>query len=191
MLSCRMNVLLSAIALISVTFALAGCVDSSEPILTDSQQLFGSRLRVQFFTLRDGHARDPERAVFVWRDGRYVHAGGGMRDVAAFSVNPFENGDSVIQESSRKRPGISEYAVLHKLADGVYQVLAIDEEDADAQTRAAHCGKGTPRDPAACRIKTREQLFAFARATAARRKQDGGLALVLPAETEHKKQRRR
>jgi hypothetical protein len=173
------------------TLALAGCIDSSEPILTDSQQLFGARLRVQLFTLRDGRAHDPERAVFVWRDGRYVHAGGAMREVAAFSVSPFENGDCVIQETPRKRPGISEYALLHKIADGVYQVLAIDEEDADAPTRAAHCGKGTPRDPAACRIKTREQLLAFARATAVRRKQDGDLALVLPVEAEPKKQRRR
>jgi hypothetical protein len=32
----------------------------------------------------------------------------------------------------------------------------------------------------ACRIETREQLFAFARATAARRKTDGGLAIRLP-----------
>jgi len=185
-----MNVLLPAIALVCVTLSLAGCVDSSEPILTDSQQLFGPRLRVQLFTLREGHARDPERAVFVWRDGRYVHAAGGMRDVSAFSVSPFENGDYIIQETSRKRPRISEYALLHKLADGVYQVQAIDEEDADAPTRAAHCGKGTPRDPAACRIKTRDQLVAFARATAARRKQDGGLALVLPSGAENAKERR-
>ena len=46
-------------------------------------------------------------------------------------------------------------------------VIAIDEDDADEPTRAAHC-----KHPggAACRIETREQLFAFARATAAQHK---------------------
>ena len=103
-----------------------------------------------------------------------------MGEVSAFSVNPFENGDSIVQEVPRKRPRITEYALLHKIADGVYQVLAIDENDADAPTRAAYCGKGDAKDPSPCRITTREQLFAFARATAARRKQDGGLAILLP-----------
>ena len=66
---------------------------------------------------------------------------------------------------------------MRKLADGVYQVIAIDEADADEATRAANC-----KHPGgiACRIETREQLFAFARATAARRKNDGGLAIRLP-----------
>ena len=59
-------------------------------------------------------------------------------------------------------------------------MLAIDESDADAPTRAAFCGKGDPKDPSSCRITTREQLIAFARATAARRRQNGGLAILLP-----------
>ena len=65
---------------------------------------------------------------------------------------------------------------MRKLAEGVYQVIAIDEDDADAATRAAEC-----KHPggAACRIETREQLFTFARATAAKRKTDGGLAIRL------------
>ena len=135
---------------------------------------------MQFYTLRGGQAHDPERALFVWRDGRYAHAAGGMREVAAFSAHPFENGDAIIQEVSVKRPHITEYVLLHKLADGVDQVLAIDDSDADAPTRAAFCGKGDPKDPSSCRITTREQLIAFARATAARRSQNGGLAIVLP-----------
>ena len=75
---------------------------------------------------------------------------------------------------------ITEYALLHKLAEGVYQVIAIDEADADEPTRAAYCGKGDKTDPSPCRIATRDQLFAFARATAARRKTDGGLVIRLP-----------
>ena len=88
--------------------------------------------------------------------------------MSAFSVHPFEAGDYIIQEVPVKRPRITEYALLHKLADGVYMVWPIDESDADEPTRAAYCGSPTGT---ACRIETREQLFAFARATAARNKQ--------------------
>ena len=173
--------LYSAALLVFAGLALSGCIDSSGPILSDSQQAFGPRLRVQLYTLRDGHAQEPEQAVFAWNGSLYTHAGGGTRDVSAFSVNPFEGGDYIIQEVPVKRPRVTEYALLHKLADGVYIVWAIDEDDADEPTRAAMCGKGDAKDPSPCRITTRDQLFAFARATAARRKQDGGLALVLPA----------
>ena len=127
--------------------ALAACVDSSGPILSDSQQAFGPRLRVQFYTLRGGQAHDPERALFVWRDGRYAHAAGGMREVAAFSVHPFENGDAIIQEVSVKRPHITEYALLHKIADGVYRVLAIDESDADAADARGLLRQGRSEGP--------------------------------------------
>jgi hypothetical protein len=170
-------------------FMLAGCIDSTDPILTDSQPVFGPKLRLQFFTLRKGYAHDPERADFNWNGALYVHAGGGMRDVSAFSVNPFENGDYIIEEVPAKHPRITEYALLHKRADGVFQVLAIDEMDADEPTRAAYCSNGTKDDPSACRIQSRAQLVAFARATAARKKQDGGLVLLLPVGAERAERR--
>lgn len=160
---------------------LSGCIDSSGPILTDSQQIFGPKLRVQLYSLRGGYAHDPEQAVFVWNGALYSHAGGGMREVSAFSVHPFEGGDYIIQSVPSRRAGITEYAVMRRLAEGVFLVVPVDEDDADEPTRAAFCGKGDAKDTSSCRIATREQLFAFARATAARRKQDGGLALLLPA----------
>lgn len=156
--------------------ALAGCVDSSGPILSDAQPLFGQRLRLQLYGLRQSHAYDPERARFAWNGKRYVQAGRGMNDVIGFSIHPFEDGDYIIQSVPARKPRNIEYALMHPLAEGVYQVIAIDEDDADAPTRATNC-----RHPAgaACRIETREQLFTFARATAARKKPDGGLAIRL------------
>jgi hypothetical protein len=159
---------------------LAGCIDSSGAILTDSKDVFGAKARFQLYTLRDGRAREPLRAQFKWNGARYEHAGGDMDDVAGFTVHPFEAGDYIIQEVSRKRPRITEYALAREIADGVYLVWAIDEMDADERTRAAFCGKGNAGNPTACRIASREQLFAFARATAARRRSDGGLVLRLP-----------
>jgi len=159
---------------------LSGCIDSSGPILSDSQPVFGPRLKLQFYGLRKGYARDPAQASFNWNGALYAHAGGGMRDVSAFSVHPFEAGDYIIQSVPARRARISEFAILHRLADGVYQVVAIDEADADEPTRAAYCGKGDKTSPSSCRIETREQLFAFARATAARQRDDGGLVIRLP-----------
>jgi hypothetical protein len=159
--------------------AMAGCVDSAGPILTYSQQAFGPKLRLQLYSLRDGYAHEPEQIRFAWDGKRYTRAGGDLRDVAAVSLHPFEGDNFIVQETPMKRPHIVEYALAHKIADGVYLVLAIDEEDADAATRAALCGKGHKKEPSPCRITTREALFAFARATAARKKQDGALAIRL------------
>ena len=167
--------------------SLSGCVDSVGPILPDTQPLFGEHVRFQFYTLRKGLAEEPEQAAYKWDGRRYVHSGGGMRDVRAFSAHPFEGDTFIIQGTSAKRPRITEYAVASKLTDGVYQAIGVDEDDADAATRAAHCKKTSD---SGCRIETREQLFAFARATAARHKGDGGLIIRL-ADGVQKPSRRR
>ena len=119
-----------------------------------------------------------EQATYRWNGALYAHAAGGMRDVGAFSVHPFEGGDYIIQTVPAKRDRITEYAVMHKLAEGVFQVVPVDEDDADDPTRAALLQAHRAVVPAASR--TREQLFAFARFTAARNKDNGGLAIRLP-----------
>jgi hypothetical protein len=160
--------------------ALSGCIDSEGPILPDAKPVFGEKLKLQFFTLRKGFAQEPEQATFVWNGALYAHVSGGMKDVSGFSLHPFEAGDYILQEAPVRHPRITEYALVHRIADAVYQVIAIDEADADEATRTAHCGKGSKADPSPCRIATRDQLFDFARATAARRKDDGGLVIRLP-----------
>ena len=54
-----------------------------------------------------------------------------MTDVTAFTVHRFEGRAYIVQSAAAKRPNIIEYAVAHKLAEGVFQVTAIDEDDAD------------------------------------------------------------
>jgi hypothetical protein len=159
--------------------SLSACIDSAGPILPDSQPVLGPRLNLQLYSVRDGYARDPERARFFWNAKVYLQSGHGMNDVKSFTVHPFEGGDFIIQSSPTRNPQIAEYALMRKLAEGVYQVIAIDEADADEATRTANC-----KHPGgvACRIETQEQLNAFARATAAMRKTDGGLAIRLPDE---------
>ncbi|HEY4980970.1 MAG TPA: hypothetical protein VII24_03285 [Pseudolabrys sp.] len=151
--------------------------------------MFGQRARFQLFGMRKGLAVDPEQATFTWNGALYAHSSGGMKDVSAFSVHPFEAGDFIIQSVPANRARITEYAVMHKLMDGVYQLVVIDEADADEPTRAAYCGKGEKNDRS-CRIETRDQLLAFARATAARQKTDGGLVIRLPEDTERPARRK-
>ena len=160
------------------TLALSGCIDSKDAILSEAQPVLGPTLDLQLYTLRDGHAYDAERTRFRWDGKRYVHARGGLKDIASFTVHPFEGDDSIVQSVSVRHPEHVEYALMHPLADGVYIVSPIDEDDADAGVRVAQCKHP---DGVACRIDTRDQLFTFARATAAKKKAGGGLAIRMRA----------
>jgi hypothetical protein len=161
--------------------SLSGCVDSVGPILPDARPLFGNDLRLQFYTLRKGFADEPEQASFKWDGERYIHAGGGMTDVTAFTVHRLEGRAYIVQSVAAKRPNIIEYAVAHELTEGVFQVTPIDQDDADGATRARSCRQV---DGSYCRITTRSQLIAFARATDARQKGEGGLVLRLSGSSE-------
>ena len=124
--------------------ALSGCIDSSGPILADAQPVLGPRLNLQLYSLREGHAHDPEQASFTWDGKLYVRSGGGMKDVRGFSVHPFEAGDTIIQSSQLRHPQIAEYALMRKLAEGAYQVIAIDEDDAGTDIALAVPGETRP-----------------------------------------------
>jgi hypothetical protein len=129
----------------------------------------------------------PEPAVASTGGADHKKAGRAS-DVSGFTIHSFEGDDFIVQTVPTKHDEATEFALAHKLAEGVWQVVPVDEADADAATRDAMCKKSTP---ATCTIETRDQLFAFARATAARRKDDGGLAIRLPDAPERKKPRRR
>lgn len=172
------------IAAILCALSLSACIDSTTPILTDSQPLIGQTFRLQFFSLRKGTAYDPEQARYVWNGTQYVHAGGGMADVTAFTVHPFEGDDLIVQSVPDGKDRVVEYGLLRRLADGVFLLLPIDEDDADEATRAKHCQRV---EKSACRVTTREQIFAFARTSAARRADNGGLIIRLPDDTKTEK----
>lgn len=170
------------------TLLLAGCIQSDGPILSDSAQPFGDDLRLQLYNLSKGYARHPESVSFKWNGHHYKRTGGGLRDVSGFTLHPFAGDDFIVQTVPAKHDEPTEFAIAHKLAEGVWQVIAIDAADADGATRDAYCKKPTQ---STCQIETREQLLAFARATAARRKDDGGLAIRVPDRESRKNRKRR
>src|SRR6187200_2836585 len=155
---------------------LSGCVDSSGPLLSDARPVLGEQLRLQFYSLRKGVADEPEQATYKWDRGAYQRTDGGMTDIGSFSVHPLARDLFVVQSASAKRPGMFEYAIARRLVDGVYQVIAVDEADAGQVTRARFCKRASD---SSCRIEKRNQLYAFARATAERRRGQGGLVLRL------------
>ncbi len=177
---------IAAGALVMIASLLAGCINSSAPILTEAKPLLGERLHLQLYSLRAGSAVDPEQVTYVWNGTHYARTRG-SRNMNDFTVHAFEGGDLIVQTVPSGRVRSTEYALLHPLMDGVYYVVVIDEDDADEATRNANCAKAGDY---ACRVTTREQLFAFARATAARKKTDGGLAIRLADEKAPQKRRR-
>jgi hypothetical protein len=168
----RLRFILVALAALS----LSACIDSAAPILTDAQPLLGQTFNLQFYGLRKGAAHDPLQARYVWNGKQYAHAGGAMDDVKAFTVHTFEGNDLIAQSVPDERQTTTDYGLLRRLADGVFLLVPVDEDDADEATRTKYCQHA---DKAACRVSTREQLFALARATAARKHDSGGLVIRL------------
>ncbi len=177
---------LLALCALLCALALSGCIDSADPILSSANPEFGPKLNLQFYSLSKDVATEPSRESFAWNGALYVHAGG-ARTIDSFTVHPFENGDYIVQSLSGKDRKV-EYTLLHRVAEGVYLARAIDEEDADEQTRTSLCTKGGKYS---CRIETRDQLFAFARATAARQHQSGGLVIRLADAPDKPRRRKR
>ena len=171
-----MNRLFAVLAALGA-LVLTGCVDSAKPVLTNAKPVLGQHLRLQLYSLNQGFAGQPEQTEYVWKGTHYAHVSGSMTDVPGFTLHSFEGGDYIVQTRPNDPNDKIEYALLHPFIDGVYYAAVIDEDDANAKVRAANCRK--VKD-SSCRIETREQLFALARASAARPRDRGGLAIRLP-----------
>ena len=166
---------LAGLALILGT--LGGCISSSGPILGDARAILGDRIQVHAFGPAKDGARDLTTGTFEWSGSRYL-AVGTAGDIADFTIHPYEGRDLIIQSRTRRGTRPIQYALARRIAEGVYLIIPISADDADEPTRERFC---TKTEDAPCRITTPEQLFVFARATAARDEESGGIAVVLPA----------
>jgi hypothetical protein len=155
--------------------AAAACVSSTEPILSDAKGILGDGGQLHLYDVQDGGNRNPRTYQFQWAGKRYA-ARGRPVEVSDFTVHPYEGRDLIVQARAQRPLRPHFYALARKVADGVYFVTAIDPNDADEATRGRFCIK--TRD-APCRIETPEQLFVFARATAAKESEQGKLAVLV------------
>jgi hypothetical protein len=153
--------------------ALSACIESETPVLTDAKPLLGERVRLRIYSLRESGAYDPQAVRFRWDGSRYVNAGG-SKDFTNFTLHAFEGADLIAQNFGKK----IEYGLVRKLASGVFLVIPIDESDADEATRTKFCRK---LGGSSCRVESKDDLFAFARVTAAKPQDHGGLVIQLGA----------
>jgi hypothetical protein len=160
---------------IGAAIALTGCISSTGPVLSDAKPVLGERGLIHAYTLSQGTAHDPEVVSFQWSGSRYLVRGKSI-GYSEFTAHPYEGRDWIVQGTTQRAPHRIEYGLARKLADGVYQLVAIDENDAQAPAREKFC---TKTQDASCRIATPEQLFVFARASADKPMEGGGLAVVV------------
>jgi hypothetical protein len=161
---------------LGVGLALGGCISSTSPILSDPKPVLGERGVIHTFTLSEGAAHEPGMVPFQWSGSRYVLTGKSI-GFSEFTAHAYEGRDWIVQGTARQPPRDIEYGLARKLADGVYLLLPINEEDTDAAVRDKFC---TKTQGASCRIATPEQLFVFARASADKPPEGGGVAVVVP-----------
>jgi hypothetical protein len=169
---------MSAALPLLASLALGGCISSTAPILGDAGAILGERGQIHVFSAAIEGVRSEHQVVsFRWTGKSYALRG---RSVGAteFTAHAFEGRDLILQSRASKAPHPIEYSLARKLADGTFLVTVIDEADADDAARSRFCTK-TP--DASCRITTPEQLFVFARATAAKEDLKGGIAVVMPS----------
>jgi len=162
-----------AAALMAVA-TLCGCISSTAPLLTEAKPILGQQGQIHVFSDANG-AREHSILRFRWNGSRYLVEGRspGFSD---FTAHPYEGRDLIVQSTAAKAPRPTEYALARRLAEGVYLVMAIDEEDADPGTRQKFC---TRTQGAACRVTTPEQLFVFARATAGKEDVKGAVVVIM------------
>jgi hypothetical protein len=161
------------IALVMATMlALSGCVTSEAPVLGQSLQPFGDGAKFQFYSLRGGAAHEPSLMHLRWTGKSYTALGPDFHKDNALTFHALDGNDLVAQVIDGRPDRKVDYAVLRQAAEGVYLVNPVDEDDADAATRAKFCAA-----PSGCRVTTPEQVMGLARATAAKRHPRGALAI--------------
>jgi hypothetical protein len=156
--------------------ALSGCITSTAPVLSDANPVLGERGLIHVFTLSHGGASDPSMVSFQWSGSRYLLRGKQI-GFSEFTAYPYEGRDWIVQGTTQRAPQRIEYGLARKLAEGVYLLVPINEDDAEEPAREKFC---TKTQDASCRIATPEQLFVFARASADKPVEGGGLAVVIP-----------
>jgi hypothetical protein len=164
-------------AAVSAALVLSGCVSSTAPILTDSKPVLGERGVIHVFALSEGAAHDPGVVSFQWSGSRYLLRGKSI-GFSDFSAHAYEGRDWILQGTTQRAPIRVEYGLARRLADGVYLLVPINEDDAEEGARQKFC---TRTQDAACRVATPEQLFVLARASADKAVEGGGLAVVVPS----------
>lgn len=162
-----------------VAFSVAACVHSEQPLLSDSEQLFGDSFQLNVFETVTDLASPVKTAAFRWSAGRYNFVKGETVTQMAAAETP----SIVVKQINRKEilvqvfnGTIYQYYVARLLVPATYKLIPVDHGLNDLKARQGMCVNA---DPLLCVIRTRAQLDALLRASAG--KSDGafwGLAVL-------------
>ena len=158
--------------------ALSGCISAIAPILTDAQAILGDQIEVHLFSNPKGSGPPHTIVNFHWNGSRYLPRDR-SQDFGDFTIHPYEGRDLIVQTQTVRAPRQTEFALARRLAERVYLIIPVHEDDADEATRERFC---TKTQDASCRISTPEQLFVFARASAAKEEESGTIAVIVAGE---------
>jgi hypothetical protein len=165
-------------AVLPAALTLSGCISATAPILTDAQAILGEQIEVHLFGNPKGGGPPHTVVTFQWNGSRYLPRGR-SQDFGDFTIHPYEGRDLIVQTRATRAPQPTEFALARRLAERVYLIIPIHEDDADEATRERFC---TKTQDASCRVSTPEQLFVFARASAAKEEESGAIAVIVTGE---------
>src|SRR5262245_57340279 len=118
--------ILNAAAILS-TLTLAGCVDSSGPLLRNAEPILGQKLRVHVVPVGKEQT-DPNGEILAytwngaWNGGRYEPAAKSKGTQQPFTVHYFGAQDYIAQGFPTSDTVVETvtYALIRKVAEGVY-----------------------------------------------------------------------
>jgi hypothetical protein len=164
---------------ISALFAgllLAGCVSSTDPLMTGAEPVLGPTVRAQFYDISGERADGPQLGMFRWEGGEYRALNKEELGIASFTIYPLAGNDFIIQSRSAKAESKHiEYGLARKIANSVYVIGDIDEDAVDEATRKKLC----PAGQYICQVANRDDLLVLARASAAKPELKGSLAILV------------
>jgi hypothetical protein len=163
----------SPLAVVLACLGTGACVNSTEPVLGDARAILGESGQIHLFDAGEGSTSNPRIHRFQWNGRRYVVQG--RAEIIDFTAHSYEGRDLIVQARTRRDLRPYSYAVAHKLTDGVYTVVPIEEKDSEDGVRNRFC---ISAPGGACRIETPEQLFALARASAGKDFERGLIAVI-------------
>lgn len=145
----------------AAALALAGCVVSDKPLLSQTKPLLGDHFNVAIYSdFENDRAQTMDERHYAWDGTRYVTTHARPKSDTRIALLPL-GGDVLIQRSDRFET-LASYWIARPVSPGVYRVSPVDEAALERLVRARICKQAD----GLCHVSTREDLLLAAEASA-------------------------
>ena len=158
-----------AALLVVAGLGLCSCVVSDKALLTDGKPFLGPQVTMVLyrdFSAGKGYA--PRPVSYRWSDGSYQRESATATHRVKFVAEVLDGHDFLIERSQVAQAeaisNVFTYWIGRQVSDGAYLIFPVNENDLTPAGRDAICAKDEPEG--FCTVKTHDQLFTAARATA-------------------------